>query len=199
METSPQGIHPLFFPLKRLKVGWFRFMCSAWRHAAEPWLAPKGKHSRSLILSKSSFFSQAYFLFTELWICLCSLFCVTKKPSSSNVWVCYLHLPQSLWTLKECNWVIKISDSGYWPIYFLQYLENSMVIFGVFWLLSETKQVSMHLIVSGNSSNHILFSGKASLWHFHFHLLWLTIPTLVQILLPSLDDDAVVCAASERK
>lgn len=62
---------------------------------------------------------------------------------------------------------------------------------------SETKQASMHLIASGNSSNYVLFSGKTSLRHFH--LVWLTIPILVQILLPPLDVDDVVCAASERK
>lgn len=57
----------------------------------------------------------------------------------------------------------------------------------------------MHLIVSGNSSDYVLFSGKISLRHFHFPLVWLTIPTPVQILLPPLDDDAVVHVASERK
>lgn len=131
METSPQDIHPLSFTLKWLSVGWFMCMCAAWRFAAEPWLAPYRKQQTSHT-KKIKLFSQAYCLLTEPWICLCCLFCVTKKPSSSNIWVCYVHLPQSLCTLKEHNWVIKISDSGYWPIHFLQCLENSMTIFGFF-------------------------------------------------------------------
>lgn len=55
----------------------------------------------------------------------------------------------------------------------------------------------MHLIASGNSSNYVLFSGKTNLRHFLFHLVWLTIPILVQILLPPFLDEVAVCAASE--